>query len=117
MEVKFKDKFLQVEYVLNSKREELLYLNYNSLTNEKIWEYCVEKRWRKRDIASIPMHEMVSDIFKIHASDMISYIQIAQHRELQNGLSPINLEELEMLLGPTSLKKENEMTGKNDNDI
>lgn len=109
MEVQYRDKYLAVEYVLNSKREELLYLNYVGITNEKIWEYCVEKRWRKKDVTSIPLHEMVSEIFKINPSDMLSYIQLAQQRELQNGLVPINIEELEMLLGPNI---KNEIGGK-----
>lgn len=106
MEVKFRRRFNEVQYVLQSKYEELRYLNYDSITVKIIWEYCVEKKWRKKDIESIPIHVMVSDIFRVSASDLISYIQIAEQIQLQNGLVRIEPEEMEMLLGKKTLNNE-----------
>ena len=104
MDIKFPNRFKEVHYVLQSKVEELRYLNYTSITDQKVWEYCVEKKWRKKDVESLPIHEMVSDIFRVSASDLINYIQISDQINRQSGLAHINLDELEMLLGKKNIK-------------
>lgn len=104
VEVKFLSRFKEVQYVLQSKYEELRYLNYDSISVKIIWEYCVEKKWRKKDVQQMPIHEMVSDIFRIAASDLIHYIQISEQKSIQNGLVAIDDEEMEMLMGKKSAK-------------
>lgn len=106
MDVRFPERFREVRYVLQSKYEELRYLNYNSITVKKIWEFCVEKKWRKKDVQQMPLHQLVSDIFRISGSEIISYIQISDQQQMQGSFAPINLDEVEMLIGRKTTKNE-----------
>lgn len=98
MDRKFQKRFNEVQFVIQSKCEELRYLNYDSISVKTIWEYCVKKKWRKKDIDQIPIHQMVSDIFSLSASDVISYIQISEQMKVQDGFMSLEPEEMEMLL-------------------
>lgn len=124
MDVKFQSRFQEVQYVLQSKYEELRYLNYDSISIHIIWAYCVEKKWRKKNVQQMPIHEMVSDIFRISASDLISYIQISEQANIEkatpvgffNGLVTLEPEEMELLLGKKSLNHA-EIANENDKSI
>jgi hypothetical protein len=97
MEIRYEQLFHKVEPVIANKLEEFAYLGYDTIAAQEIWDYCIEKKWRKRKVETIALHEIVATIFNVSASDIISYSQIQGFREipLQVGLTQ---EEMDMLL-------------------
>lgn len=87
----------QLYAVLQSKYEEIQLYGYEDVTIEQIWQFCVEKKWRKRSIETLRIHEMVATIFSVTASELMQYAQVKQSHQ-QEGLVKINVEELELLM-------------------
>ena len=94
--------FNKVQLVLESKIDEFKYFKYDVITIMELWEYCVEKKWRKMKIEEIPLHDIVSTIFSITPSEVLGYSQIKEFKVNQT-LVEINMEEFQVLLG---IKKE-----------
>ena len=103
--IQFEPLFKQVLPVLQSKLEEMRYYNYDGFTVEDLWNYCVEKKWRKKNVLELPLYEVVSDIYSIKSSDIVNFLQIQQFNTT-NWFSDISQEELHELLKPK--KKNNE---------
>lgn len=99
MSIVYKALFDQVQLVLQSKLEEFHHQQYTEITVEEIWNYCVLKKWKKRQVEDIPLYEVVATIFELHPSEIISHAHI---KELHNTSLNIglDLEELNMLLKP-----------------
>lgn len=103
MTVPYESLYNKVDIVLQSKLEEFQFYEYDAITMEQLWAYCVEKKWRKKVIEELPLYEIVSTIFSITPSDLLNYVQV-KSLQSYDGLVEINMEELEELLGPKSLK-------------
>ena len=101
--MKHEQLYSQLQIVLQSKIEEFNFLNYDTITPEQLWDYCVNKKWRKKNVEELGLHELVSTIFSVTPSEVFTHLNIMESNVVQNGLVAIDLDELEELLGP--LKK------------
>lgn len=98
MTMKYEELFNQVLPVLQSKMDEIKYYEYDGITIEDLWNYCIEKKWRKKSIENIRLYEMVATIYSVKASEIVSYFQIQQFHTTSNWFSELNQEELKELL-------------------
>lgn len=92
--------------VLQMKLEEFHAQNYKELTLEDLWNYCINKKWKKRNFEEVRIHEIVATIFSLSPSEIINHAHINElyNTDLKIGLDK---EELDMLLKP--LKSENSL--------
>ncbi|WP_431027318.1 post-transcriptional regulator [Lysinibacillus sp. LZ02] len=99
MAVPYESLYRKMQLVLQSKLEEFELYEYDAITMEQLWQYCVEKKWRKKVVEELPLHVVVSTIFSITPSELLNHVQI---KELQfnDGIIDLNAEDLEALLGP-----------------
>ena len=95
--IQFEPLFRQVLPVLQSKLDEINYYEYDGITVEAIWQYCVKKKWRKKIVDELPLSEVVATIYSIKPSEIVSYFQIQQFNTT-NWFSDSNQEELHELL-------------------
>ena len=98
MAVPYELLYKKVQIVLQSKLEEFQFYQYDAITIEQLWKYCVEKKWRKQVIEEMRLHEMVASIFSITPSEMLNYVQI-KSLQSNDGIVELNMEEIEELLG------------------
>ncbi|MDN7240377.1 post-transcriptional regulator [Planococcus sp. N028] len=101
--LKYTDQYDTVLPALESKMEEFRYFGYDTFSTEDLWQYCVKKKWRKKDVGEMRLHEMVSDIMEMTASDFVAYHQVEGLRG-DNWFSDMKHEDLEQLLRPSSKK-------------
>ncbi|WKA60032.1 post-transcriptional regulator [Planococcus shenhongbingii] len=99
----FTDQYDIVLPALESKCAEFHYLQYDTVTPEELWQYCIKKKWKKKNIGEMRLHEMVNDIMEMTASEFVAFHQIEGLRGA-NFFSEGNLAELEQLLRPTPKK-------------
>lgn len=104
MTIQYEKLFQKVLPVLQSKLEEIEYYQYDSITVEDIWNFCIQKKWRKQNIEDIRLHQLVETIFSVTPSEIVSHFQIQQFRE-ENWFGDLSGEGLRNLLNP---QKENE---------
>ena len=90
----------QVLPVLQSKCEEFHYQDYNTSTPENLWQYCVKKKWRKKDIGEMRLYEMVNEIMEMTASEFVAFHQM-EGLKGDNWFSDMKQEDLNMLLRPS----------------
>ncbi len=93
--------FNKVLPVLESKLEEIQYYEYDQITVEDIWNFCIQKKWRKKKMEEIHLYEIVSTIYSIKASEIVSHFQIQQFQS-DNWFGELNQDELNELLKPRS---------------
>lgn len=98
MVLKHADVFKTIYPVLESKREELSFYGYDTVTSEAIWTFCLKKLWKNQDIEQIPLHKLTNDVFQISPSAFMMFTQIEEQRN-SNWFSDVNADELDMLLG------------------
>ena len=98
MVVPYESLYRKVQIVLQSKLEEFQLYEYNAITIEQLWMYCVEKKWRKQVIEELPLHVVVSAIFSVTPSELLNYAQV-ESLKASDGLVELSTEELEELLG------------------
>ncbi|KGR83438.1 post-transcriptional regulator [Lysinibacillus odysseyi] len=103
MTVPYEALYNKVDIILQSKLEEFHLYEYDAITMEQLWVYCVEKKWRKKVIEELPLYEIVSTIFSITPSELWNYTQVSNLKSF-DGLVEINMEELEELLGTSKVK-------------
>lgn len=99
--VEYERFFKQVLPVLESKMEEIKFNGYEGITIEDIWNYCLRKKWKKKNMDEIRTYEMVETIFSLKASEIVSFFQIQQF-QTTDWFSELNQEELKELLNPTN---------------
>ena len=98
MVVPYESLYRKVQIVLQSKLEEFQLYQYDAITIEQLWMYCVEKKWRKRVIEELPLHVVVSAIFSVTPSELLNYAQVESLKAI-DGIVELSAEELEELLG------------------
>ena len=72
---------------------------YTEITMEEMWNYCIKKKWKKRQIEDIPIYEIVATIYSLTPSEIVSQAHINELYKTDLNLG-INLEELNLLLKP-----------------
>jgi len=66
--------FLHVLPVLQLKLEEFYTLhNYQEITNEELWEYCLKYKFENDYIEKQPIHRIVKVIFSLSVLEVIQY--------------------------------------------
>ena len=94
--------FYKLQIVLQSKIEEFQYLNYPSITKEQLWNYCIEKKWRRKSVPELRLYELVGTIFSVTPSEVITCLNEPSYGSLGN-FAEINADEMDLLLGRTPL--------------
>ncbi|WP_428909240.1 post-transcriptional regulator [Niallia sp. Krafla_26] len=77
MDISHKDESLyeKVKPVLQSKVEEFTLLGYDSVTEKDIWDYLVNKTWKKKK--EVPMlYEVVQSILTLKIGDFMNYQRV-----------------------------------------
>ncbi|KOS67880.1 hypothetical protein AEA09_04470 [Lysinibacillus contaminans] len=92
--------FEKIRPAIDTKIEEFKYYQYNTITAEELWRFCVEKKWRKKDVEQLHLYEIVATVFNVSPSDIVSFNQV-EFLQKDNWFADINAEELQFLLGPT----------------
>jgi hypothetical protein len=95
--IQFEQLYKEVLPVLQSKLEEIKYYEYDGITLEDIWNFCIQKKWRKKNVEELRLYEVVETIYSIKHSEIVSYFQIQQFHS-DNWFSDINKNELQELL-------------------
>ena len=72
---------------------------YTEITMEEMWNYCMKKKWKKRQIEDIPIYEIVATIYSLTPSEIVSQAHINELYKTDLNLG-IDLEELNLLLKP-----------------
>ena len=98
MVVPYESLYRKVQIVLQSKLEEFQLYEYDAITIEQLWLYCVEKKGRKQAIEELPLYVVVSAIFSVTPSELLNYAQV-EGLKAMDGMVELSTEELEMLLG------------------
>lgn len=99
MKREHKELFEKVYPALQTKMSEFAFYEYNSITMDELWTYCVAKKWRKKQIADLPLYEIVSTIMSVSQSDIVSYGHVQESRT-SDWFSELNEQELKLLLNP-----------------
>lgn len=69
--------FLHVLPVLQLKLEEFYTLyNYQEITIEELWEYCVKYKFENNPIEKQPIHRIVKVIFNVSISEIKDYKRV-----------------------------------------
>ena len=99
MVVPYESLYRKVQIVLQSKLEEFQLYEYDAITSEQLWMYCIEKKWRKQVIEELPLHVIVSAIFSVTPSEILNYAQVKDLKSMDE-IVELSMEDLEELLGP-----------------
>lgn len=106
MTLQFEQLFIQVLPAVESKKNEFHLYGYTTVTEEEIWTYCIRKKWRKKDVDSMKLHEIVNSVLQVTPAEFMTYTQIEEQRG-SDWFSDLNSEELQILLSPQ--KQENKL--------
>jgi len=100
MNVQYENLFEHVRPALESKIFEFRLYNYDSVTELDLWNYCLNKKWRKRVIQEMRVFEMVNDILETSPAQYMTHTQIEEYRT-SNWFSEFNQGDLQALLKPS----------------
>lgn len=104
MTIRFEQLYRYVEIVVESKIEEFCYYGYKAITKEQLWNYCLDKKWRKKDVGQLHLYEIVATIYDVQASNVMNYEQANEFRATQKDefqpiqTAALSKEELDFLL-------------------
>jgi Post-transcriptional regulator len=101
--IQYEQLYNKVLPVLQSKMDEIKYYEYDGMTTEEIWNFCIKKKWRKKTMEELRLFEIVETIYSIKPSEIVSYFQIQQFKTT-NWFNEVTHDELQMLLGPKNSK-------------
>ncbi|MEY9970104.1 hypothetical protein ABH966_000466 [Lysinibacillus sp. RC46] len=99
MSMQYEQLFEKIRPAIDSKIEEFKHFQYDAITAEELWRFCIEKKWRKKNIEQLRLHEIISTIFSVSPSDIVSFNQV-EFLQSNEWFTELNTEELKMLLGP-----------------
>ena len=99
MQIPFSQLYEQVQDILKNKVDEIHYFGYDSITEQDVWRYCIDKVWRKKDIQNLRLHELASGILGVSASELLNYIQIKDLKQ-SNVETMMSKDELDELFDP-----------------
>mgnify|MGYP003531284405 FL=1 len=85
--------------VLQLKLEEFYTLhNYQEITKEELWEYCVKYKFENKDIEKQPIHRIVKVIFNVSVLEIKDFKQVLDDCS-QSYQGNLTKEEISFLLG------------------
>ena len=103
MTIQFGELFNHMVPAIESKKNEFHLYGYTTVTEEDIWTYCIRKKWRKKEVDSMKMHEIVNGILQISPAEFMTFTQIEEQRG-SDWFSDLNSDELQTLLAPQKSK-------------
>ncbi|MHA6259298.1 post-transcriptional regulator [Sporosarcina sp. CAU 1771] len=103
MEIQFNQLFSHMLPALESKKNEFHLYGYTTVTEEDIWTYCVQKKWRRKNVDSMRTYEIANDILQLLPAAFMTFTQIEEQRA-SDWFSDINSDELQALLAPQKKK-------------
>ncbi len=107
MENLHNDIYTHVLPALESKKNEFKVYQYDTVNEMDLWKYLVHKKWRKKEVTSISLHQIVNDIMSLTPAEYMTFEQIENYRS-SNWFAEINQEELQVLLNPKKAEAEEE---------
>ncbi|MGN7408526.1 MULTISPECIES: post-transcriptional regulator [unclassified Sporosarcina] len=99
MDIKYEQLFDHVRPAIESKMNEFHFYGYSTVTEKDIWKYCVQKKWRKRNISEMRTYELINDVMELTPAEYMTYTQIEEQRG-SDWFSDLNSDELQLLLSP-----------------
>ena len=96
--MKHKKLFKRLKPAITSKVEELQLNNYDAITEEQLWDFCLKHVWKNEDIINCRMHQLVADILSVTPAQFMTYTQVDIQQEELDWFSELNQEELHLLL-------------------
>ena len=106
MELQFEQIYTNMLPAIESKMTEFHLYGYTTVTEVDIWTYCVQKKWRNKDVSSMRTYEIANDILQLLPAAFMTFTQIEAQRS-SDWFSDLNSDELQNLL-----KKEKPRTNK-----
>lgn len=71
--VNFESLFQEVHSVLQMKTKDFENQGVRNITEETVWQYLLEKKWKDHDDEELRMHKIVSDIFSLTKDQVVVY--------------------------------------------
>lgn len=90
--------YQQLLPVLKSKVEEFRLLNYGTIDIPSLWQYLIQKKWRKPE-QEVHIYKLVADVVSTKAIDYMNFATVEAYRS-PNWLEEIDHEELQGLFRP-----------------
>ncbi|MFC7684556.1 post-transcriptional regulator [Ureibacillus sp. GCM10028918] len=97
--IQFEQLYNEVLPVLQSKMDEINYYEYDGIKLEDIWNFCIKKKWRKKNVEDLRLYEIVETIYSVKPSEIVSYFQIQQFRT-EDWFGDISQGDLQVLFKP-----------------
>ncbi|EON71388.1 hypothetical protein H131_15513 [Lysinibacillus sphaericus OT4b.31] len=91
--------FEKIRPAIDSKIAEFKHFQYDAITAEELWRFCVEKKWRKKNVEQLRLYEVIATIFAVRPSDIVSFNQV-EFLQSNDWFTEVNADELKSLLGP-----------------
>ncbi|MFC0270129.1 post-transcriptional regulator [Metabacillus herbersteinensis] len=67
-----------VKPAIISKLEEFNLLGYEDVTEDKLWSYLKNKKWKKT--TELALHEVVRDILSLKVGDFMNYATVESYK-------------------------------------
>jgi hypothetical protein len=67
---------------LKSKQEEFLIFGYGRVSEDDIWSFLVNKKWRKEN-SEMKLFEIVQDILSLKVGEFMNYSQVKALKEAE----------------------------------
>lgn len=72
----------KVRPALKSKQEEFLIFGYGRVSEEDIWDFLVNKKWRKEN-NEMKLFQIVQDILSLKVGEFMNYTQVKALKEAE----------------------------------
>ncbi|KIL46110.1 post-transcriptional regulator [Jeotgalibacillus campisalis] len=92
----FEEVFNELGPALTSKAEELHLYGYDSVTEQALWHYLVQKKWKNEE-NDIPLHVVVNDVLTIRSGDYMNWTTRNEYKASSKNVK-LNEDELHLLL-------------------
>ncbi|WP_153732651.1 post-transcriptional regulator [Sporosarcina obsidiansis] len=102
MDQKLQDLYKHVFPALESKKNEFHLYGYTVVTEKGLWDYLVQKKWRRKEISSMRSYEIVQDLFKLSPAQFMTYTQTEAQRN-SSAFPELSDEERAILFSPRKI--------------
>jgi hypothetical protein len=81
-----------VEPAMRSKMEEFRLFGYEEVTEEIVWQFLLQKKWKKRKIEELKLYELVNDILAVKISEVMNFMtmEVFKNDRAKKGLEDIS---------------------------
>ncbi|KAB2495620.1 post-transcriptional regulator [Priestia endophytica] len=81
-----------VEPAMRSKMEEFRLFGYEEVTEEIVWQFLQQKKWKKRKIEELKLYELVNDILAVKISEVMNFMtmEVFKNDRAKKGLEDIS---------------------------